>query len=86
MHKDLTPEQEQKLRQGCFYELCRFASTILLMFCIIYAMPLFGARIEFFLTTIAVCYAAYVTSEFLMGFAYPDRPLDNLKREIEREE
>jgi hypothetical protein len=80
-----TPEQYEQIKQGCFYELCRILATALCACTLYYLFPLFGIEVASLFIWITMWIGLFSISKFIMSFVYPDRPLENIKKEIERE-
>jgi hypothetical protein len=83
--EDLTPEQRQRINDGCWYEIIRGICILLLVGIFLYGLPLLGstAVIAMFVFNIL---GMILVARWITGFIYPNHPLHDLRRELEEEE
>ena len=81
---DLTPEQQQKLHNGCGYELARLVSTVLLTMIFLYAVPLLGGLAKSVHNMFAIFGMAMTANFIVHMWIYPDSPLEDLREELRK--
>ena len=83
--KDLTPEQRQRLHQGCFYELMKIFATLLLVGIFLYALPMLGS-IGTVVTFLFTIYGMAIIARWITDMIYPHDPLEELRDELKENE
>lgn len=82
--EDLTPEQRERLHNGCGYELAKLISTILLAIIFLFALPFLGS-LATTVTLILQCLGSLVIAQLVVNWLiYPENPLEDLREELRK--
>ena len=82
--EDMTPEQRERLHNGCGYELAKLISTILLAIIFLYALPMLGSFAPTARMVLLVLGSLVVSQWIINWLIYPENPLEDLREELRK--
>lgn len=83
--KELTPEQQTKLNQGCWYEVMKFICSFLIILVFLYGVPMLGTNLALIIMMIFNIIGMAVVARWIANMIYPNNPLLELKNELHEE-
>ena len=81
-YHDLTPSQQERVYQGCLYELAKLISTVLLALIFLFALPFTGPAGKWITMILMVMGAFLVARMIIHKWVYPERPFVQLYLEL----
>ena len=83
--EQLTTEQRKKFNNGCLYEIYRMVCIGLVVAVFLFGLPFLGGTIYALAMNVFNIFGMILIARFIVGFIYPDEPLQKLRIEIEKQ-
>ena len=85
LEKPLTTEQRKKFNNGCLYEISRMICIFLVVVAFLLGLPFLGSTVSAVAMNVFNIFGMILIARFIVGFIYPDEPLQKLRIEIEEQ-